>query len=190
MTVRQDAWSDNDDRLLANTVIKHIREGSTQLKAFDETGDLLDRTSAACGFRWNALVRQKYTEEIKNAKRERKQRMRLSAKQAASQISSTPQPTDMTIDYLIQYLESLASDLQQGSPEEITQEIGELHEENTLLEKEIHRVKEEHAVMKRDYETIVKLMNRARELAMTEEQAYIPQTFRMDVNGNLEKYSS
>ncbi|GAE94123.1 prespore specific transcriptional activator RsfA [Gracilibacillus boraciitolerans JCM 21714] len=36
--VRQDAWSHEDDLLLAETVLRHIREGSTQLKAFDEVG--------------------------------------------------------------------------------------------------------------------------------------------------------
>ena len=56
--VRQDAWSHEDDLLLAETVLRHIREGSTQLNAFEEVGDHLNRTSAACGFRWNAEVRK------------------------------------------------------------------------------------------------------------------------------------
>ena len=79
MKVRQDAWSHEDDVLLAETVLNHIREGSTQLRAFDEVGDELNRTSAACGFRWNAVVRQKYIEQIKEAKKERKQRKRQAA---------------------------------------------------------------------------------------------------------------
>ena len=51
MKVRQDAWTDEDDLLLAETVLRHVREGSTQLNAFEEVGDQLNRTSAACGFR-------------------------------------------------------------------------------------------------------------------------------------------
>ena len=50
MKVRQDAWTDEDDLLLAETVLRHVREGSTQLNAFEEVGDKLNRTSAACGF--------------------------------------------------------------------------------------------------------------------------------------------
>ncbi|TCP32275.1 prespore-specific regulator [Scopulibacillus darangshiensis] len=74
--VRQDAWSHEDDLLLAETVLRHIREGSTQLVAFEEVGDKLNRTGAACGFRWNAIVRRKYEQAIEIAKKQRKQRKR------------------------------------------------------------------------------------------------------------------
>ncbi|PKR79087.1 RsfA family transcriptional regulator [Halalkalibacillus sediminis] len=74
--VRQDAWSHEDDLLLAETVLRHIREGSTQLNAFEEVGDELNRTAAACGFRWNAEVRQNYEKAVDLAKRQRKQRKR------------------------------------------------------------------------------------------------------------------
>jgi len=74
--VRQDAWSHEDDLLLAETVLRHIREGSTQLDAFEEVGDRLNRTGAACGFRWNAIVRRKYEQAIEIAKKQRKQKKR------------------------------------------------------------------------------------------------------------------
>lgn len=77
--VRQDAWSHEDDLLLAETVLRHIREGGTQLKAFEEVGDHLNRTSAACGFRWNAEVRNKYDRAIDLAKRQRKEKKRAVA---------------------------------------------------------------------------------------------------------------
>ncbi|PNB46013.1 Prespore-specific transcriptional regulator RsfA, partial [Pseudomonas sp. GW456-E7] len=53
-----------------------VREGSTQLNAFEEVGDKLNRTSAACGFRWNAVVRHQYEKALQLAKKQRKQRMR------------------------------------------------------------------------------------------------------------------
>ena len=37
-TSRQDAWSSDEDLLLAELVLSHIREASTQLKAFEEAG--------------------------------------------------------------------------------------------------------------------------------------------------------
>ncbi|WP_085991815.1 RsfA family transcriptional regulator [Oceanobacillus senegalensis] len=80
--VRQDAWSHEDDLLLAETVLRHIREGSTQLNAFEEVGDKLNRTSAACGFRWNAEVRQKYDSAIDLAKRQRKEKKRAMARKS------------------------------------------------------------------------------------------------------------
>ncbi|MGG1675796.1 RsfA family transcriptional regulator [Neobacillus sp. NRS-1170] len=80
MKVRQDAWTDENDLLLAETVLRHVREGSTQLNAFEEVGDKLNRTSAACGFRWNAVVRHTYEKALQLAKKQRKQRSRVLGK--------------------------------------------------------------------------------------------------------------
>lgn len=88
MKVRQDAWSHEDDLLLAETVLRHIREGSTQLNAFEEVGDRLNRTSAACGFRWNAEVRKKFQQAMELAKKQRKERKRALAKQEAQQLNT------------------------------------------------------------------------------------------------------
>lgn len=65
-------WTKEDDLLLAETVLRHIRENSNQISAFEEVGDKLNRTSAACGFRWNAVVRHNYTNTIELAKKQRK----------------------------------------------------------------------------------------------------------------------
>lgn len=51
-------------------------KAKTQLNAFEEVGDKLNRTSAACGFRWNAVVRHQYEKALALAKKQRKQRMR------------------------------------------------------------------------------------------------------------------
>lgn len=68
--MRQDSWTSEHDQVLANTVLNYIRCGSTQLKAFEEVADVLGRTPAACGFRWNSEVRKRYAEEIGKAKQE------------------------------------------------------------------------------------------------------------------------
>lgn len=70
---RQDAWSQDEDLLLAEVVLRHIREGGTQLQAFEEVGKQLSRTSAACGFRWNSFVRKQYKSGIELAKKQRKE---------------------------------------------------------------------------------------------------------------------
>ncbi|WP_096199246.1 RsfA family transcriptional regulator [Bacillus sp. FJAT-45350] len=70
--IRQDAWSSDEDLILAEVVLRHIREGSTQLAAFEEVGERLSRTSAACGFRWNSAIRKKYDAAIALAKKQRK----------------------------------------------------------------------------------------------------------------------
>ena len=91
MKIRQDAWSHEDDLLLAETVLRHIREGSTQLNAFEEVGDKLNRTSAACGFRWNAEVRKKYYQAMELAKKQRKDRKRALAGQSQQHLNHNRQ---------------------------------------------------------------------------------------------------
>lgn len=71
-TTRQDAWTKEEDVLLAETVLHYIREGKTQLEAFKKVGKKVTRTPAACGFRWNASIRKQYAEAIQLAKDERK----------------------------------------------------------------------------------------------------------------------
>ncbi|MED4016406.1 RsfA family transcriptional regulator [Sutcliffiella cohnii] len=88
MKVRQDAWSHEEDLLLAETVLRYIRDGGTQLGAFEEVGDKLNRTSAACGFRWNAEVRKKYEHAVAVAKKQRKEKKRALDKMKKSQQST------------------------------------------------------------------------------------------------------
>ena len=103
MKVRQDAWTHEDDLLLAETVLRHVREGSTQLNAFEEVGDKLNRTSAACGFRWNAVVRHNYEKALQLAKKQRKQRHRLLGKEQGGKkklLYTPPVPSAMEVGLL------------------------------------------------------------------------------------------
>jgi prespore-specific regulator len=86
--IRQDAWSDEDDLILAEVTLRHIREGSTQLSAFEEVGERIGRTAAACGFRWNSFVRKKYEAAIQIAKAQRQKRTQFK-KHAAVSISGS-----------------------------------------------------------------------------------------------------
>lgn len=66
---RADEWTAEQDGLLINTVLDYITNGKTQLSAFEEVGDMLERTSAAVGFRFNSVIRSKYENEITKARR-------------------------------------------------------------------------------------------------------------------------
>ncbi|WP_301240450.1 hypothetical protein [Polycladomyces subterraneus] len=64
-------WTEEEDRLLVDTVLRCIREGGSQLDAFAEVGGTLGRTPGACGFRWNAVLRRKEAAAFQEAKRQR-----------------------------------------------------------------------------------------------------------------------
>lgn len=73
---RHDAWTHEEDMLLAKTVVKHIKDGSTQTAAFNEISDKINRTPAACSYRWNAEVRKEYAHDIELAKKKYKENKR------------------------------------------------------------------------------------------------------------------
>lgn len=211
MKQRQDAWTEEDDLLLAETVLRHVREGSTQLNAFEEVGDKLNRTSAACGFRWNAVVRSRYEKALQMAKKHRKERQRLLGKNQAGKKRllytpptpsleefgelaqlKAPESTELTIDHVIDFLQSFKSnnvhaEALKTENERLKKELDELAAKNEELEKKIAKLEEDSAAMMEEYETMLRIMNRARKMTLQEEEERQTLKFKMDKNGNLEK---
>ena len=247
MKVRQDAWTDENDLLLAETVLRHVREGSTQLNAFEEVGDKLNRTSAACGFRWNAVVRHNYEKALQLAKKQRKQRQRIlgqdqggkkkllysppepsveeietittvtsstmpemnenysmeMAEEIPMSMPTIPSPTPvvhteevrssgMTLSSVISYLQNLNRsnlqvDILKSENERLKRELAEARGKNKELEAKLGQMEQNTITIQEDYETLMKIMNRARKLALFDEEERAATTFKMDRNGNLEK---
>lgn len=86
---RSDAWTQSDDERLASLVLQHIRTGSTQLRAFEDAANELGRTAAACGYRWNGVVRKHYRKSIDQAKHERKRAQKASADHGIQSTATT-----------------------------------------------------------------------------------------------------
>jgi len=141
---RQDAWTKDEDVLLAEIVLRHIRSGKTQLEAFKQAGEALSRTPAACGFRWNATIRKKHIDAINLAKDSRKQS--IYEKTNAVHIEG-----ENTIESLISMLEKVKENVtesKEGSMEEQEQAIQKLRDDNNRLQEEIKRYQEAWAEMK------------------------------------------
>ncbi|WP_243525308.1 RsfA family transcriptional regulator [Bacillus pseudomycoides] len=218
MKVRQDAWTDEDDLLLAETVLRHVREGSTQLNAFEEVGDQLNRTSAACGFRWNAVVRYSYEQALQLAKRHRKDKMRAAGgEQAKKRLLYTPPASavitndeepvvnttvprsepavssaSITMHDVIYFLQTVGSSnvkvtALENENTRLKQEIKAQVLRNEELEKKLEKLEKQSNTVQEDYETLMNIMNRARKLALMDDEEPAQTSFRMDRNGNLEK---
>ncbi|WP_088033615.1 RsfA family transcriptional regulator [Evansella clarkii] len=172
--VRQDAWNQDEDLLLAEVVLRHIREGSTQLSAFEEVGDRLSRTPAACGFRWNSTIRKKYESAIQLAKKQRKQVKKngLAEKvnilktehvqngEAEGEEKSLVQLLDEVIQMLSERREKIRS-LYDGSNVGAGKSIQKIKEENEKLQTELARLKQEHEIVKNDYQLMINVVERA-----------------------------
>lgn len=207
-TTRQDAWTQDEDLLLAEVVLRSIREGGTQLQAFEEVGKKLSRTAAACGFRWNSTIRKQYKTGIELAKKQRKEIKKNSESEPKEQefaIESsfipnkeTEGPSQMVekeivFEEILVYLNKLY-ERSQGLKEyeeslgtykekiiELEHKLKDVTTENIRLEKEFY-------TMENDYKALVEIMERARKMVVLKDEEYAQKVrFQMDRNGNLEK---
>ncbi|WP_026674388.1 RsfA family transcriptional regulator [Alkalihalobacterium bogoriense] len=198
-TVRQDAWSSDEDLILAEVVLRHIREGSTQLAAFEEVGQRLSRTSAACGFRWNSAIRKKYDAAIALAKKQRKkakpqkeenQQQEVSfAVEVAEELHVEEQKENqeeneviekeseiaMTMENVIKFLQQYTKGEKEQQAlvrenEELKEEIEQLKQRNRKIEKEITALKKDKEIINEDYRALIGIMDRARKMSILSEE--------------------
>jgi prespore-specific regulator len=209
--VRQDAWSDEDDLILAETTLRHVREGSTQLSAFEEVGEKIGRTAAACGFRWNSFVRKKYEAAIQIAKAQRQKRNQSKRSamatvsgfggaagdggEASSRVDAISEEV-ISIDAVIRFLRQWKGTYQdmnrhlrslEKELNEAKQELGQLREEKARLSAQVNDVETDYRVVNDDYKALIQIMDRARKLAFLVEEEEEKTRFKMDANGNLER---
>ncbi|MCR8641942.1 RsfA family transcriptional regulator [Paenibacillus sp. N1-5-1-14] len=213
--IRQDAWSEDDDLILAEVTLRHIREGGTQLSAFEEVGERIGRTAAACGFRWNSFVRKKYDAAIHIAKAQRQKRSQLKKHASVAAVSSTfsvdtldtSELTSMKSDSISEETLSIDSVIRflrqwKTTYADMTRQIRmlerELHEkqdemirirkENDKLNRQVNDVEMDYRVVNDDYKALIQIMDRARKMTLlgdVEEESKA--RFKMDANGNLER---
>ncbi|MFY0545201.1 RsfA family transcriptional regulator [Brevibacillus sp. H7] len=204
---RQDAWTEDDDLVLAEVTLRHIREGGTQLAAFEEVGQRLGRTAAACGFRWNSSVRKRYDAAIAIAKGQRQQLKKLgrlpvqtpelgvenvevqrsvqtAEVQAAAAVADEEQQIEAVIKLLLNQKETIRRLKQLEHEMEVKEsEMKELREVNQKMKKELEAVRG----VNDDYKALVQIMDRARKLVFLQEEGAPKPIFKMDSNGNLER---
>lgn len=136
-TTRQDAWSKDEDVLLAETVLRYIRGGKTQLEGFKEVAKKLSRTSAACGFRWNASIRKQYQGAIQLAKETRKEGQQVWTSTEANDKQEND-PLDTAI-LLLKKIKFTASDQESTIQNQESKIIEQLQEENKDLKEQLVR---------------------------------------------------
>jgi prespore-specific regulator len=200
-TMRQDAWTAEDDAILAEVVLKHIRDGSTQLAGFNEASRRLGRTAAACGFRWNACVRKQFRPQIEEAKEDRKQRKseRIQAQLEGGDYDH-PTATLMSWAQVLRFLRQEKNTAQQWASRwrAAQREAAEWKRRFQELDAESRRLREEHERLRRDYETIasdyrtlVQIVERARRATFLDADEVVEGfVYRIDEYGNLERVSS
>lgn len=197
---RQDAWSQDEDLLLAEIVLRHIREGGTQLKAFEEVGKRLTRTAAACGFRWNSCVRKQYKSGIELAKKQRKEAKKSPepAKETKDVVLNDNEPVNLEEDKeashsslslheVKQFLDDLYEKADGVSLEDHKERIHELEKQIYYLSAENEKLESQLKSMEEDYFALIEIMERARKRVEQKEDEQHRIKFQIDQNGNIEK---
>ncbi|SFL58407.1 hypothetical protein [Salibacterium qingdaonense] len=184
---RQDAWSTDEDIMLAEIVLRHVREGSTQLSAFQEAAEKLSRTAAACGFRWNACIRKKYEKAVELAKmrrtgndeeeeenvrdvehppaQERKPDVQEPVKPAAAE--NDEEGIKQQLQETISFLKGLSYVLEDrgDNGKELAEKKEAMEAENKKLEEELERTKQDFMKLRHDYKALMDVMDKARALS-------------------------
>jgi prespore-specific regulator len=200
-STRQDAWTQDEDLLLAEVVLRHIREGGTQLGAFEEVGRSLSRTAAACGFRWNSYVRKQYKSGIELAKKQRKELKKQTNGEQLQEHSSEPVITESVkseqqelqlrdvIRFLEEY-EKTESEFQKVVNENrnLNTQISKLQEQVKTLKTQNNTLENNIQLIEEDYKALIEIMERARKMVVLQEDERSKKVkFQMDRNGNLER---
>lgn len=200
-TIRQDAWTEEDDRVLAEIILRHISEGSTQLIAFEECAEKLGRTEAACGYRWNACVRKKYKAGIDIAKAQRKEikgKQKRGIRDSVYSFTKEDPRADFAWNEVLRFLKEqkqehslLVTRLRQFEKEleQKEKELQDMKSKKERFEADHRRLHTAYESVKEDYKTLVSIMERARKLTLLSDMAEpeISPRFRMDANGNLDR---
>ncbi|MCQ6265683.1 RsfA family transcriptional regulator [Fictibacillus sp. WQ 8-8] len=199
--VRQDAWNQDEDVLLADVVLRHIREGSTQLAAFEEVGEKLSRTSAACGFRWNSLIRKRYESAIAIAKKQRKERNKDKIDYEESRVDVSrhdgkrdeyvvAKEKSLSLDDVIVFLKNFKSTEERRSGQELANlrnQVEELKTQNAQFQSHLQKLNHEYQLVCEDYKALIEIMDRARKMVATDEEGGNHLTFKVDGLQKLEK---
>ena len=98
----------------------------------------------------------------------------------------------VTLNTVISYLQNLNSsnlqvDILKSENERLKRELADERRKIKELESKLGQMEQNTITIQEDYETLMKIMNRARKLALFDEEERAATTFKMDRNGNLEK---
>ena len=177
--LRQDGWTEEDDRILAEITLRNIRDGSTQTKAFEEAGERLNRTAGACAFRWATVVKHQYQAAVDAAKRharemkkKRMQKRNINLEQISVVLEGD---TEVDLDTVIRTIKVFKQ--KERNYRTIMREYQRLEEENRLLRKEnellrreVNEMHKRNLQQEEDYKTLLHIVNRARKMSLIEEK--------------------
>ncbi|GKU83612.1 hypothetical protein NCCP28_30080 [Niallia sp. NCCP-28] len=64
-------WTDEEDKILVETILRNVSKGSTAQKAFEEVAAKLKKKKSICSCRWYKFLKPKFLSELHLARKQR-----------------------------------------------------------------------------------------------------------------------
>lgn len=157
MKGRRDKWTDEEENILEKIVLEHLEIGSTKTAAFKKAANILGRTPAACGYRWNHVLSKKADTSTTSTQL-----------QLPPPIDYHPSTPELTLDSVIRFLQSLkfegATESQLEEKNRLLAERESLKKQQVSLEKDYNQKKEQYQKLLEQYESFAKVLDESEEL--------------------------
>ncbi|MDQ0885012.1 prespore-specific regulator [Paenibacillus sp. V4I9] len=133
-----EVWSTEQDQFLLKTVLQHLRNGSSQKKAFEEVAGKIGRTNGACTFRFNSVLRKQHYDEIRSVSHKKNgdlpSRMVIQFPRVDNKCINDD---GLSWQPVLGFLNSQALEVQH-----MQQQLHDMKEENIRLNKELEHLKQ------------------------------------------------
>lgn len=184
---RKDEWTEEHDLIVAETVLRNVRQGRTQTKAFEEVANKLNRTLAACSFRWNNTLRYKYETALELAKKasrtneaekegvevkennlsflnkEKEKKAKKPKREKSNKAKSMKEKENYTFEEIVKLMNKTYKEMTDKMMN-LENKVVALENENNELKQENEDLKNKNSYSNEDYEQLVKIINKAREM--------------------------
>lgn len=141
---RNENWSIEQDNFLLNSVLKHLAGGSNQKRAFEEAANEIRRTPGACAFRFNSVLRQQHSEEIRSAKQKINKLSDGTIIPLQQIINKNEFVKNLNWEQVLSFLNThvLEENLMEQKNNDIKKQLNDTLEENRTLKQELEYYKE------------------------------------------------
>lgn len=180
LTIRKDSWNEEQDLILAEAVLKHIRTGDTMTNAFLEASKKLNRTVTACSVRWKTALKQRYEMAINLAKKttkiqptsekeEQVKESEVEKKKTSEKKVEVTKETKLDIPNEQEDLEHAVKVISRHLKEYVKMKkefstLQEAHKEIERLQGKVAQLEKENTTLKEEHEEMVKIFDKANQL--------------------------
>ncbi|MFE8703290.1 Myb-like DNA-binding domain-containing protein [Cytobacillus sp. FJAT-54145] len=153
MGIRKDAWTEEEDQQLKETVLEYVQNGDTKKSAFKKASEMLGRTVSACSYRWNKELKSKLDDPTEN-----------SLNEIIDNQTSTKDEISLSsiIEYLSQYKENPIHELV-AENDALLKQKNQLTSDQEQLEKRFKKKSDEYEKLLSKYESVAKMFEEIKE---------------------------